>query len=153
MDRKSFWYIHDCIKDDPIFVSTGRRPQRPVKYQLAAFLSRVGSDSAVKTAGVIAIAEGAVYNYCNRITTALRKLREHFLKWPEMDERDELSAAMTEYGFPGCLGSGDGSYLVLSVRPKVNGFAYWCRKKFYAVRPSTSVTYSSIAEPPCILTS
>jgi len=70
------------------------------KDQIVAFLSRVGSDSAVKTAGIIAIAEGAIYNYCNRTTTAFRKLGEHFLKWPDIDERDGLSAAMTEYGSP-----------------------------------------------------
>lgn len=133
MDRKSFWYIHDCINDNPLFVSTGHKPQRPVRYQLATFLSRVGSDSAIKTAGIMAIAEGTVYEYCNRTCAALRSLRAVFVSWPVLEKREELSTAMTGWGFPGCLGSGDGSYFRLNNKPLRNGFAYWCRKKFYAV--------------------
>ena len=60
MDRVSFWYIHDLVEDNPIFQSTGKWPQRPSKYQLAAFFSKVGSDSVVKTAAIISISEGCV---------------------------------------------------------------------------------------------
>jgi len=74
MSRKPFWYIHDLIKRDPIFQSTGTRPQRPVKYQLATFLCRVGSESAVKTAWVMSIAEGTVYLYSRRVCQAVRRI-------------------------------------------------------------------------------
>ena len=82
MDRVSFWYIHDLIEDNPIFQSTGKWPQRPPKYQLAAFFSKVGSDSAVKTATIISISEGCVYNYCKRVCQALLNLCSDFLVWP-----------------------------------------------------------------------
>ena len=53
MDRAAFWHLNGLIEDDPIFISTGHRPQRPVHYQLAAFLCRVGAESAVKSASII----------------------------------------------------------------------------------------------------
>lgn len=82
MDRQSFWHLHDLIKHDAVFISTGRRPQRPVKYQLATFLCRVGSDSAVKTAAVISIAEGSVYQYMDQVCKALWHIWNDHLSWP-----------------------------------------------------------------------
>jgi hypothetical protein len=133
MSRETFWHLHDLIKNDPIFQSKGKRPQRPVKYQLAAFLCRMGAETAIKTAGIIAIAEGTVYLYCDRVTRAFRHIRDHFLAWPGEERRVFLSEAMSEWGFPGCIGIGDGSYIHLTIRPRGNGYAYWCRKKYYAV--------------------
>ncbi|KDQ12197.1 hypothetical protein BOTBODRAFT_80261, partial [Botryobasidium botryosum FD-172 SS1] len=36
-------------------------------------------------------------------------------------------------GFPGCIGIVDGSLIWLADMPRVNGMAYFCRKKFYAL--------------------
>ena len=71
MDRVSFWYIHDLVEDNPIFQSTGKWPQCPPKYQLAAFFSKVGSDSAVKTAAIISISEGCVVRMGQALGTKL----------------------------------------------------------------------------------
>ena len=71
MDRDSFWSLCDIIKDDPIFMSRGRKPQQPVHFQLAAFLARMGALSAVKTAGFIAITEGTVYLYSQQVYQAI----------------------------------------------------------------------------------
>lgn len=136
MDRQTFWQVHELIRDDPIFVSTGIRPQRSPKYQLATFLARAGSETAIKTATVMAIAEGSVYQYMDRVGRAFRNIREDHLAWPGEIRRMYISERCTQKGFPGCLGSGDGSYIHLLDKPMRNGYAYWCRKKFYAVRRS-----------------
>ncbi|TBU62407.1 hypothetical protein BD310DRAFT_48728 [Dichomitus squalens] len=107
MDRDAFWHLHDLVKDDPVFVSAGKKPQRPSWLQLAVFLCRMGNESAVKTASFASVSED--------------------------DERERFSDAMSEWGFPGCLGSGDGTYIRLEKRPSQNGYAYWCRKKMYAL--------------------
>ena len=133
MDREAFWLLNDSIKDDPVFVSTGHRPQRPVHYQLAAFLCRVGAESAVKSASIISIAEGSIWLYASRVSRAFRNIRNTHLSWPGRTRRAFLSEQMDAFGFPGCLGSGDGSLFRLLDRPVRNGFAYWCCKKFYAV--------------------
>ncbi|TBU21487.1 hypothetical protein BD311DRAFT_229768 [Dichomitus squalens] len=133
MDRDAFWHLHDLVKDDPVFVSAGKKPQRPSWLQLAVFLCRMGNESAVKTASFASVSEGAVFLYTERVCTALRNIRNQHIYWPEDDERERFSDAMSEWGFPGCLGSGDGTYIRLEKRPSQNGYAYWCRKKMYAV--------------------
>jgi hypothetical protein len=138
MDRDTFWHVHNLIHDDPRFLSTGRRPQRPVKYQLAVFLCRAGAESAIKTASVMSIAEGSVYKYTTRVTNALRAIRDDHLAWPGQYRREFISDQLTDAGFPGCIGMGDGTYIRLIDKPITNGWAYYCHKKFYAVIYSIS---------------
>ncbi|KAG2365342.1 hypothetical protein BDR07DRAFT_1449849 [Suillus spraguei] len=135
MDRTTFWHLHDLISDDPTFYpsASGGRPQRPITYQLATFLCRVGAENALKTASIMAIAEGTVYLYTERVCMAFHRLRSRFLAWPGPVRRQQLSDAMNEWGFPGCIGIGDGSYIRLQDKPLRNPFAYYCRKKFHAV--------------------
>jgi hypothetical protein len=136
MDRSSFWCLHALIEDDPIFVRNGEHPgrrQRPPHIQLATFLCRVGAEGAVKTAAIMSIAEGTVSLYTLRVTRAFRNIRDEYLHWPHIHERDAMAPAMDSFGFPGCLGAGDGSLLRLRDKPLVNPYVYYSRKKFYAV--------------------
>ncbi|THU93415.1 hypothetical protein K435DRAFT_903694 [Dendrothele bispora CBS 962.96] len=135
MSREAFWTVHDLLEDDPIFhTGTATHPQRPVRYQLATFLCRAGAETSIKVASVMSIAEGTVYLYTERVCKALRNIRSDFLAWPGPLRREYISAEFEKGGFPGCLGSGDGSLIRLRDKPIVNGFSYWCRKKFYSVR-------------------
>lgn len=93
----------------------------------------MGAETAIKTAGVMSIAEGTVYVYTKRVCRAIRHLRDQHLAWPGQERREFLSNEMAQQGFPGCIGIADGSYIRLLFKPKVNGYAYWCRKKYYAV--------------------
>nr|AGC14732.1 hypothetical protein [Lentinula edodes] len=133
MGRDAFWHLHDLIAADAAFQSTANRPQRPVRYQLATFLCRVGAETAVKTASVMAVAEGSVYNYVQCVIGAIRRLRSDYLPWPGEARRHFISEKFAEQGFPGCLGTADGCLFRLTNQPLVNPYAYWCRKKFYAV--------------------
>ena len=133
MSRASFWHLHDIIAGDSIFVSKGRRPQRPVSIQLAAFLIKYGSLSMTKTAGVVSIAEGTVHLYCSRVCRALRNVRDQHLSWPGQRRRAFLKEEMAKWGFPGCIGIVDGTLIQLMDKPLKNGWAYYCWKKFYAV--------------------
>ncbi|KAL1756258.1 hypothetical protein FB107DRAFT_274078 [Schizophyllum commune] len=59
MDRTTFLYVLDLIKNDPIFVSNNPlSPQRPVSHQLATFLCRVGNENALKSSTVMGVSEG-----------------------------------------------------------------------------------------------
>ncbi|KAG2067778.1 hypothetical protein BDR04DRAFT_1211878 [Suillus decipiens] len=129
MDRESFWHL---IADDPIFVVVNGSPQRPIKYQLATFLCRAGSEGILKTAAVMAVAEGTVFLYTECITTAFRNLRGRYLIWPNKIRCEFLSHEMNRWGFPGCIGIGDGSYIRLEEKPLQNRYAFYCHKKFYA---------------------
>lgn len=138
MDRNSFWQLHDLIAGHQVFQTYRGRPQRPVHFQLAAFLSRMGALSAVKAAGFIALAEGSVYRYSQRVCKAIRSLRDQFVRWPDDTEREHFSAVFGEAGFPGCLGSADGTYIRLDSKPKKNGYAYYNRKGYYSVSQRVS---------------
>lgn len=133
VDRKNFWYLHDCIKRNPVFVSRSLRPQRPPWYQLAAFLIRYGCDPAIKTAETACMSEGSVYNYCTRVAQAFRDIRHEHLSWPGPQRRTFLKSEMAEYGFLGCIGIVDGTLIELMQKPRRHGEVYFCRKKYYAV--------------------
>lgn len=133
VDKETFWHIHDLIAGDPGFVSTGNKPQRPVKYQLSAFLCRYGAETGVKTSSVVCISEGSAYGYIKRVVRAIRNIRDNHIGWPGPERRQFLSEEMDAYGFAGCIGVGDGSFIPLGNKPYTEGWAYWCRKKFYAV--------------------
>lgn len=134
MSRENFWHLHDLIQDDPIFQSTSHRPQRPVRIQLATFLCRMGAETGIKTAAIMAIAEGTSYLYVCRVTQAFRNIRDNHLFWPDEELRDLISQEIDgEWEFEGCISIGDGSYIFLIERPSTNGYAFWCRKKRYAV--------------------
>ncbi|KAJ3846102.1 hypothetical protein EV368DRAFT_77135 [Lentinula lateritia] len=133
MGRDAFWHLHDLIAADAAFQSTTNCPQRPVYYQLAIFLCRVGAEMAVKTASVMAVTEGSVYNYVQHVIGAICRLWSDYLAWPGEAQRHFISEKFAEQGFPGCLGTADGCLFRLTNQPLVNPYAYWCRKKFYAV--------------------
>ncbi|KIJ43361.1 hypothetical protein M422DRAFT_253243 [Sphaerobolus stellatus SS14] len=132
MSWPAFWHVHDLIKDDPVFISRGRRPQRPVKYQRIAFLVRFGGVPGLKAAGVVVKSEGTVALYSNRVCQALRNIRKQHVFWPGKERRAFLKKEMAEYGFPGCLGMVDGSLIRLRERPLKSPWSFFCRKKFYA---------------------
>jgi hypothetical protein len=119
MERDSFEHVLDLIKDDQIFVSTGKRPQRPVKHQLAVFLLQVGGKLAQKTGDAALVAEGTVYLYCGRVAKALRRQRPDHLAWPGFARRDFIKHKCgEEHRFHGCIGSGDATFFVLAQKPR-----------------------------------
>lgn len=133
MTRPSFQYVVELIKTHPVFQSKGRKPQRPVEEQLAAFLMRCSGKLAMHTSTDMAIAEGTTYLYCKRVCTAVLDIRDQFLSWPTRQRRARLKAEMEDYGFPGCIGILDGTLIPLAERPKEDGWSFFCRKKFYAL--------------------
>ena len=74
-----------------------------------------------------------MYNYVQRVCRAFRNIRDDHLAWPGDERRTFLKEEMGAEGFPGCIGIGVGTFVRLVDKPWENGWAYWCRKKFYAV--------------------
>ena len=134
MTRESFWHLHDLIKDNIVFVSNGNRQQRPVAEQLAAFLMHCGGISHVIAASHCCIAEGTTYLYHTRIRKALLAIQDNHLAWPGPQRRAFLKAEMSDFGFPGCIGLIDATLIPLAAKPAKDGWAYYTRKKCYAVR-------------------
>src|SRR5882762_4160275 len=136
MSRTTFDRLVALLANDPIFESRGKKPQRHVKVQLAAFLTRYGKrgSGAFDIGRNLNIGEGVVYDYCRRISKAVRKLRNQFLGWPDKTRKVEVSHFIeNKSGFRLCLGSGDGSLVRFTGEPLVFGDQYRCRKKSWAV--------------------
>jgi hypothetical protein len=135
MSRTSFWFIHNIIKDDPVFQSIpGRKPQRKVDQQLCTFLVKWGEFGGVKTATVLGISEGAVMVYCQRAILALNRRREAYLYWPGAERRAHIKHEMSLKGFAGCIGAIDGTLFCLAFKPRCPyPNSYFCRKDFFAV--------------------
>lgn len=133
MSRESFWHLHGLIEDDTIFISSGRRPQRPVAEQLAAFLMYCGGTPHVVAASICCIADGTTYLYNSRVRTAIMRIRDKHLAWPGPRRRAFLKNEMADFGFPGCIGMIDASLIPLAEKPAKDGWAYFTRKKNYAV--------------------
>jgi hypothetical protein len=133
MNWQSFWHLHGLIEGDPVFLSKGRKPQRPVKYQLVVFLLKAGGSFEIQAAGVTGMAEGTVSIYVRCICHALKNIRTRHLFWPGQARRAFLKNAMAQYGFPGCIGIVDGTLIRLLEKPTQHGWSYYCQKQYYAV--------------------
>lgn len=137
MSRETFNRLVGLLEKDPIFLSRGPRPQRAVRYQLAAFLLRYAGEGndVVGVSNKLGIGEGSVFNYCQRVTRALRKIGLIALSWGDPNHHHTTANFIEQcYGFKGCIGIVDGSLIRLSEVPAEHGQTYWCRKKFSAVR-------------------
>ncbi len=134
--RDTFDRLVALLAQNPIFDSTGRKPQRHVKYQLAAFLfryGRLGTDS-LDVAQKLGIGHGTVVLYCKRVVRALRELRTQCLPWPGEARRTQTADTIElKSGFPMCVGTCDGSLIRFCEEPIVDGHVYVSRKKSYSV--------------------
>ena len=127
MGRKTFDRLVALLADDPIFESRGNKPQHHVKVQLAAFLLRYGNRGCdvFDIGRKLGIGEGTVYDYCRRVSKAVRKLRSKFLCWPDPIRKAEISNFIADaIGFWLCLGSGDGSLVRFTEEPMLDGDQY-----------------------------
>jgi hypothetical protein len=140
--RPTFDRLVHLLEQNPIFQSTGKRPQRQVRYQLACFLLRYGSRGAdpLQAAHKLAIGFGTVFLYCRRVVRALRELGIQVVSWGDDERRRETSEyVMDVYGFPDCVGMLDGTLIRLTQMPDDNAFSFICRKKFPAVSHSLCI--------------
>ncbi|KAI0643112.1 hypothetical protein C8Q79DRAFT_928866 [Trametes meyenii] len=134
--RDTFDRLVELLAQNPIFTSTGRRPQRHVKYQLGTFLIRYasrGSDT-LWVSQKLSIGFGTVFIYCRRVTRAIRQLRGRFLAWMTPQRKVVVSEHIqTQSGLKKCVGCGDGSLVPFMEQPAVIGPAFKSRKKFFGV--------------------
>lgn len=124
------------LEQNPIFESTGRKPQRPVRYQLACFLVRYGIRGAdpLQAAHKLGIGFGTVFLYCRRVVRALREIGMQVVTWGDEDRRNKtMTRVRDRSGIPDCVGMLDGSLIRLTEMPEQNGLTFICRKKYPAV--------------------
>ena len=121
----------------PIFNDpNARKPQRHVIYQLATFLIWYGQQgsSVLDTMMKLSIGQGSVYNYCHRVSCAIRSHRSHYLGWMSPERKQIVSDAIQKIsGFKKCVGSGDGTQICLDELLLTDGEQFLSRKKCISV--------------------
>lgn len=136
MGQNMFRCLVGILSPNPIFQSRGRKKQRPVEYQLAAFLfcyGQQGSDT-LSAAIRLSIGHGTVHLYCKRVCRAIRELRPKYLKWPNPERREVIAQEIeAQSGLPKCVGIGDGSQFKLGALPLIDGEQFRSRKKDVSV--------------------
>ncbi|KAB5589640.1 hypothetical protein CTheo_6913 [Ceratobasidium theobromae] len=127
VNRKSFHRLIKLIENDSVFRPKGKKPQTPVKYQLATFLVRYGNLTGTKVATTLEISEGRLWG--------------EFLHWPNKEERAELKAESYMNRFPGAIGVVDGTYIPLVDKPREDPMSYRCHKKFWVFNMQAVVDF------------
>ncbi|KAI9917071.1 hypothetical protein PsorP6_017012 [Peronosclerospora sorghi] len=92
-----------------------------------------GNGAAVKriarTAGV---ADGMVTLYTDRVISALVRLASEFVRWPQPEERREISRRIAQRsGIVGAVGIVDGTHINFAQRPAIDREVFFSRKHRY----------------------
>ncbi|KAG1719093.1 uncharacterized protein EDB91DRAFT_1040233, partial [Suillus paluster] len=120
VSRDTFDRLVAKLVDNPIFTSTGTKPQQHVKYQLGCFLFHYGmrGSDTLRVAKELAIGHGFVFKYCCWVSRAFRELKVKFLVFLNAPQKEIISDYIKETsGFPACIGSADGSLIRFSDIP------------------------------------
>ncbi|KAG1725681.1 hypothetical protein EDD22DRAFT_853646 [Suillus occidentalis] len=136
VSRTTFDHLVRILEENPIFKSMGRKPQRPVRYQLACFLLRYGTrgGDSLQAAHKLGIGFGTVFLYCKRVVRALREIGMQVVTWGDETRQNEMTRrVLDQSGIPDCIGMLDGSLIRLTEMPDRNGLTFICRKKFPAL--------------------
>jgi hypothetical protein len=130
--RASFYHIVELLSSHPVFHNQSRYPQAPVWQQVAVALDRFGNNgngaSISRTQKYWGIGKGTCDLYTNRTMEAIQ-----YVRWPNEQERRQISQRMSTQGFIGCVGFIDGTTIPLAQKPGVDGECYFDRKQRYSL--------------------
>jgi hypothetical protein len=138
MTRDSFFLLLEEMETKKTFLNHSKfRQQRPIAYQLLVFLYRVGREGtaggSLAVASFFGIGKGSVNNYVRRCVRALLEIKDDVIYWPDQQERDDMKARLSAYGFRHCVGIIDGTLVVLDFKPEKYHECYYSRKSCYAI--------------------
>ncbi|KAG2215120.1 hypothetical protein INT45_002992 [Circinella minor] len=159
MSKDAFNMILDKIKDDPIFVSSGPKPQKPVFLQLLVTTRRLGFYGNGASIGNIAryygVREGSVIKYTNRCIKAICLFESTYIHWPsEQEKYISKKYFSSSFLFDDCLGIIDGTLFFLANEPcSTEAQSYFSYKKKYGIsgilvcNSNKQIIYSYIGWP------
>ena len=138
MDKLSFYQIVRMIEGFPIFQNRSRNQQAPVWVQCFVAFRRLGTygnaNSLIRNAHHAGFAEGSVVNFTNRVVAALLSLHDRYIHWPDADERSSIKSRFrSKFGINGAVGIVDGTPIVFSQKPSIDGETFFSRKGFYCI--------------------
>lgn len=140
MDRSSFDLLVKAIHQHLVFSNQSNCNQKPVQYQLAVFLYRLGGRSGggtqMQSGLALGVGEGTIPLYFGRVMTAILSMKKTYIRWPGVEERNahkQRVCAASLGVFPGCVGFVDGTFITLQYAPLTDWYCYFNRKGSYAL--------------------
>mmetsp|Transcript_6856 Transcript_6856/g.6158 ORF Transcript_6856/g.6158 Transcript_6856/m.6158 type:complete len:404 (+) Transcript_6856:89-1300(+) len=138
MDKQSFVSVVRLLENNVVFLNNSRNQQAPVWVQCIVAFHRFGCEgngsSIFLNGHLFGISYGTVINYTERVIKALIDIRGTYIKWPNAEERIEISNRFkVKHGLLGAIGIVDGTPVHFHQRPKVDGEVFWTRKSRYSL--------------------
>jgi hypothetical protein len=136
LNKSTFDNLIKDIEGDAVFCNNSRCKQKPVKLQLAVFLKTLGSVSSRWDVSThFGISQGTVCLYCDRVSKAIKNLRDRVVVWPQNADRSAIISGFQEMaGFPGVVGAIDGTHINLWCAPTAKDKdVYFSRHHRYAI--------------------
>jgi hypothetical protein len=138
MTKPSFKKLCTLIGSHNIFRGNSNHKQTPVWIQVMVVLTKLGCNGNGNSNGRIArncgYSNGAVSLFSNRVFTAILSLKRKVIKWPSIEERKKISKRFgSKFGLDNCVGIVDGTHIVFSQKPAVDGEVFFTRKKEYSM--------------------
>lgn len=143
--RATFDQLVQILEWNPIFQSSGRKPQQPIRYQLGCFLIHYWTHGAnpLQAGHKLGVGFGTVFLYCRCVVRALQELGMQVITWGDKDRRNKTTQCVMDHsGIPGCVGMLDSSLLCLSEMLDHYGLTFICWKKYPTVNAYYNVLLS-----------
>jgi hypothetical protein len=133
MCQETFLAFLDLISDDPIFQNRARVQQRHAGIQLYVYLQAVGHDgnglTTISISGGACMGHGTVSLYMRRVQSAILRVHDRFVMWPNAKARETMSAQFYQkYGFY-AIGILDGTFFYFKQAPAIDPQIFFTRKK------------------------
>ena len=138
MDRGTFEKLCDKLSSHAVFQNQSRNQQTEVWIQCLVTFRRFGGYGNSNSLGIngrtYGFSEGAVVKFKDRVTTALLDLGKEVILWPDANERKQIRKRFKlNYGINGAVGIIDGTPVIFSQKPAVDGETFWSRKAVYCM--------------------
>jgi hypothetical protein len=122
MDQVSFLRLLSKIEDHPIFHNASFFEQEKVWIQLAVALNRLGCCGNGISIGRVArfhgYSTGSVFNFTERVITAIVSLIGQYVYWPDAEQRRRIAQRfLLKHGLYKCVGVVDGTPVIFSLKP------------------------------------
>ena len=125
MPRTSFQQVLSLMCVDPVFPPANRRgcPQCPVTHQLMVALKDFGGEGSGSSlpglCDVFGTGWGTNSVFIHRVATALHKLRDAHVRWPNTNERAAIADRIQDIcELPNCVSAIDGTLFPLAFSPQ-----------------------------------
>jgi len=140
MDRACKHQLNEFVKNCEAFSNCwGKWNKGPSMLHIMALLKCLGSygneASYQKIGRAMGVSKGTMHDCVIRASSAILKLQKKVIKWPDEEERQQISAMVKQaHGFVYCVGLIYGTLFPLAFASTLKPEDYFMRKGNYAIR-------------------